>query len=318
MNKAKQTDQNMQEEIKQYDVLIIGGGPSGLTAGMYAARAGLSVLLFEGGVSGGQATTSHLIENYPGFVDGINGLELGEILEKQALRLGVELKRSMVKSVEIKGAIKKVHTRKENFAGRTLIVATGAAARKLGVPNEEALTGAGVAYCATCDGIFFKDKIVAIIGGGDTALSDAAYMAHIAKQVYVVHRRGEFRAAAHTIKAAFQYENVQAVYHSIVEEFVGSDMLSALKIKNVQTGETSLLSVDGAFVAVGREPQTTLFADQLTLENGFIRTGTHCKTELDGVYAVGDVRLDALRQVITAAADGAVAAEACAAYIQTL
>lgn len=292
-----------------YDIIIIGGGPGGLTAAIYGVRAGLTVLLFEMGMPGGLMAQTHEVENYPGFPDGIGGADLGAAMEKQAVRLGAQIKYAQVKKVELQGEIKTIHTRKEQFQARSVVIATGAAAQKLGAENEDALAGAGVSYCATCDGGFFKDKTIAVIGGGDTALGDASYLAKIAKKIYVIHRRDEFRAAKLVVDIALKNENVEPVYDTIVEKFIGDGQLSALKLRNVKTGEESELALDGAFVTVGTVPKTELFTEELPLQNGYVVTDAQMKTAVDGVYAVGDVRYGAFRQIVTACADAALAVE---------
>lgn len=297
------------------DVMIIGGGPAGLTAAIYAVRAGLSTCVFEAGIPGGQMANTHWIENYPGFEKGISGLELGEAMKNQAVRLGAQLISQNVRSVAVEGNIKHIEVRKEKYEGRILIIATGASSRKLGIENEDKLAGAGVSYCATCDGGFFKDKTVAVIGGGDTALGDASYLARIAKKVYVIHRRDEFRAAASVRKAGLEHQNVEAIMDSVVEKFEGDTQLERLMLKNVKTGEKQVLELDGAFVAAGNEPRTKLFEDKLVLKNGYIETDQHCLSSVEGVYAIGDVRFGALRQVITGCADGAIAVEAARKYL---
>lgn len=301
-----------------YDSIIIGGGPAGLSAGIYAARAGLHTILLEGAFTGGQAAMTHLIENYPGFPKGINGAELGMQMEEQARRFCVIIKSELVLEVVLKGDIKQLKTSKETYQAKTIIIATGAEARKLGSQNEEKLTGMGVSYCATCDGAFYKGKPVAVIGGGDTAVGDALYLSRIAAPVYLIHRRDELRAAKSIAEAALNSPNIKPIWNTVVESFEGETELASIRLKNVLTGEISSIDVNGAFVAVGTEPQTKLFQDQLALENDCIKTDSHMRTEIPGVFAAGDVRFEAFRQVITAAADGAYAATSAAEYICSL
>ena len=292
-----------------YDMIIIGGGPGGLTAAIYGVRAGLSVLLFEMGMPGGLMSQTHEVENYPGFPDGIGGMELGDAMEKQARRLGAEIHYTQVKKVELQHEIKVIHTRKEQFQAKAVVIATGATAQKLGAENEDRLAGAGISYCATCDGGFFKGKTVAVIGGGDTALGDASYLSKIAKKIYVIHRRDQFRAAKLVVDIALNNKNVEPIYNTIVEKFVGDDRLSALQIQNVKTKQVTELPVDGAFVMVGMKPTTELFAEELPLKDGYIVTDEYMKTAIDGVYAIGDVRYGAFRQIVTACANAALAVE---------
>lgn len=298
-----------------YDLIIIGGGPGGLTSAIYGVRAGLSVLLFEAGMPGGQASQTHWIDNYPGFPEGIGGMDLGNAMEQQALRLGAEIKNMAVKSVDLTSEIKTVQTRKETFEAKSIILATGATPRKLGIAREEELAGAGISYCATCDGRFFKDKTVAIIGGGDTALGDANYLSNIAEKVYVIHRRDQWRAAQSIVDNLLTLPNVTPIYDSVVLEILGASKVEGLRLQNLKTEAESEISVDGIFIAVGTTPKTDLIQEQVDLKDGYIVTDAHMKTSLDGVYAVGDVRYGVLRQVITACANGAIAVESVLEYL---
>lgn len=311
-------EQKTKVETKQkvYDTIIIGGGPAGLTAAIYAVRAGLTALVMEGPVAGGQIGSAHLVENYPGFVEGISGMELVEHFKSQAIRLGAEIIPITAKSVDFSGKIKQVKTRKETFEAKTVVIATGATARKLGMPGESDYIGAGVSYCATCDGGFFKDMNVAVIGGGDTALNDAVYLSRIAKKVYIIHRRDAFRGAAASQKAALSNENVFPIYNSVVEGFEGGKLgLEKLLLRNVKTDQTSELPVDGAFVAVGNDPQTNIFEGHIGMEKGYILTDQNCLTSASGIYAIGDVRAGSIRQVVSAASDGAAAMHEIEKYI---
>jgi thioredoxin reductase (NADPH) len=297
-----------------YDTIIIGAGPAGLSAGIYAARAGMSVLLLSSGGAGGQAANAHLIENYPGFENGISGGELCAAMEAQALRLGVEMKKRAAKKVMMEGAVKTVSTSKDTYEAKTVIIATGAAPRKLGLEREKELTGSGVSYCATCDGGFYKDKVVAVVGGGDTAVMDGVFLSRIAKKVYLIHRRDALRAAKASENALKACPNVEILWDSAVQSLQGAPLLSGIEVKNLKTGQTQQLAVEGLFVAVGSDPQTGLFEGMLELNKGYIPApGT--KTAIDGVFAAGDVRADVLRQVVTAAADGAIAATLASEYI---
>lgn len=317
LEKKPQTVETGESEI--YDVVIIGGGCAGYTAGIYAVRAGLKAILLSGPTPGGQITSSHLVENYPGFPKGISGLELAVLFEEQAVELGLTIKRTSVTKVELDGEIKRIHTRRQSYQARTVIIATGATARKLGAPGEELYVGGGISYCATCDGNFAKDKVSYIIGGGDTALGDAAYLARIAKEVHIVHRRDAFRAAKHVQDGALKNDNVFVAWDSVVECFEGENgRLTGLRLKNVKTGESRVVPADNAFVAVGNSPQTGFLENQVALIDGYIDTDRRCRTNLAGVFAAGDVRFGNLRQVVTAAGDGAVALEEAFTYLTVL
>lgn len=308
-----------EEDVELYDVVIVGGGCAGYSAGIYAVRAGLKAILLSGPTPGGQITSSHMVENYPGFPKGISGLELAVLFEEQATELGLKIKRTSVTKVELDGETKHIHTKRATFSSRTVILATGATARKLGAPGEDMYVGGGVSYCATCDGNFAKDKIAYIIGGGDTALGDAAYMSRIAKEVHIIHRRDAFRAAKHVQDSALKCGNVHVLWDSTVESFEGENgKLTGLRVKNIKTGESKVVSVDNAFVAVGNDPQTSFLQDQVVLRDGYIETDRRCRTNIPGVFAAGDVRYGNLRQVVTAVADGAVALDEAYTYITVL
>lgn len=289
-----------------HDVLIIGGGPAGMTAGIYAVRAGLSALILEGGVVGGQAVNAHSIENYPGFATGVSGYELAYAMQTQCQRLGVKFIYEQAVSAELTDDIKTVRTSLNEYSAKNVIIATGAKPRLLGVENEQSFVGAGLSYCATCDGGFFKGKVVAVIGGGDTAVTDAIYLSRIAKSVHIIHRRDAFRAGKLEVERMLALENVHPVYNSVVQSLMGDQSLSGLMLRNVQSGAISQIEVDGAFVAVGNEPQTDIFTG-LKLESGYILCdGVH--TGIKGIYAAGDVCRGAQKQVVTACAAGAAAA----------
>lgn len=313
------TEKLTTDDKEIYDVIVIGGGSAGCTAGIYAARAGLKTLLLIGPTPGGQIASAHQVDNYPGFPDGVNGLDLALLFEQQAARLGVEIARTTVKTVELAGEIKTVHTRKVSYCAYSVIIATGASARKLGVPGEDELRGAGVSYCATCDGGFAKGKQVVVIGGGDTALGDAAYLARIADEVTIIHRRDSFRAAKLTQDIALSNDNVRVIWDSGVDSFVGQNgKLVGVNLKNLLTGEVAMFPIDNAFVAVGNDPQTAFLEGQVELDGGFVVADAHGHASQPGVFAAGDVRLGAERQVVVAAADGAVAAIQASAYLDQL
>mgnify|MGYP005789437851 FL=1 len=291
-----------------YDMIVIGGGPAGYTAALYAARSGLSVLVLEKLSAGGQMTNTEQIDNYPGFPEGIDGFELGERMQKGALRFGAENQFSEVKSVELSGQVKIVRTRKKEFQARTVVLAAGAYPRKTGVEGEDRFAGRGVAYCAACDGMFYKDKTVAVYGGGNSAVEDALLLSRICKKVYLIHRRDTLRATKVYQDALFG-SSVELVWNSRVTAFLGDKHLSGVEIEDTKTGEKRELSLDGIFVSIGRIPDTGLFEGQVDMdEAGYLIADETTRTNLPGVFAAGDVRTKQLRQVITAAADGAAAA----------
>lgn len=285
-----------------YDVAIIGGGPAGITAGIYAARAGLRTAVFEGRFFGGQITNSHKVDNYPGL-PGISGADFAAKLLSQLKEFDIDIKNKKVISCDLTGKVKKICTKKEEIEAKSVIIATGAAPRKLGVDNEDKFTGNGVSYCATCDGAFYKDKTIAVVGGGNTALDDAIYLSNFAEKVYLIHRRDEFRAAEVTVNKVKSNSKIELCLNNEVVGINGEDKVESLILK---TNEQ--LKVDGLFVAVGNLPQTELFRDQIELnEGGFIITDSNLKTNLKLVYGAGDVIDKKLRQVVTAQSDGAIA-----------
>lgn len=298
------------------DIAIIGGGPAGLAAGLYAARGGAKAELFEALFSGGQAVKTHQIDNYPGFVDGVEGFALGAKLEQHAARFGLPIRYEQVQSLELDGPVKRIVLPGRTVEARTVILAMGAKPRTLGLPREQELTGSGVSYCATCDGAFFRDRAVAVVGGGDTAVSDALYLARFASRIYVVHRRDALRAARVLQDAAFAEEKIEFVWNSLPKALVGEQSVSGLTVEQVKTGEARTLDVAAVFVAVGIVPETALVKDQLALDaGGAIRTDAHLATSIPGVFAAGDIRTTPLRQVVTACADGAVAATRALDYL---
>lgn len=293
-----------------YDMLIIGGGPGGYTAALYAARAGLSVAVLEKLSAGGQMAQTQRIDNYPGFPDGIDGFELAEQMQLQAERFGAVTEYADVTSVDLKADPKVVHSSEGTFCGRTVVIATGAGPKELGLPMERELTGRGVAYCAACDGMFFKGKTVAVVGGGNSAAADALLLSRVAQKVYLIHRRDTLRAEKISQKPLMEAENVEFLLSSTVTELLHGGKLTGIRVQNRISGEEQVLPLDGLFVSVGRKPATALVQDQLALdEGGYILAGEDTKTSLPGVYAVGDVRTKPLRQIVTAMADGAVAVD---------
>jgi len=295
-----------------YDVVIIGSGPAGWTAGIYGARAGLKVLIVEGSEPGGQLTITTKVDNYPGFPDGIDGPELMEKMKKQAVRLGVEVKAGSVKEIEKKESGFLVETESEKIEARTVIVATGARARWLNVPREKELMGKGISGCAVCDGMFFKDKTVVVIGGGDSAVEEATFLTKFAKKVYVVHRRDELRATKTEQKRLFDNPRIEMVWDSEVKEFLGEDGLERIRVVNKKTGEEKLMETEGAFVAIGRDPATDFLKGVVKLiDSGHIKVGFLGKetmTSMEGVFAAGDCVDKTFRQAVVSAGMGCKAA----------
>lgn len=300
------------------DIMIVGGGPAGLTAGLYAARGGANAVLAEELFCGGQAAKTERIDNYPGFDEGIDGFAIGGKIERQATRFGLTVEYAGAEALDLSGAEKCVTLSDgRTLRAKAVILCMGATPRKLDLPEEARFEGRGVSYCATCDGAFFREQDVAVVGGGDTAISDALYLARICKSVTVIHRRDALRAAKTLCDAALHEKNIRFAWDSVVTALHGEDKLSGLTLKNVKTGAESALSVSGVFVAVGILPRTTLVADALKLPpNAPIPTDAFMRTALPGVFAAGDVRDTPLRQVVTACSDGAVAATSALAYLQ--
>lgn len=292
-----------------YDVLIIGGGPGGYTAALYATRAGFDTVLIEKMSVGGQMAETMQIDNYPGFDEGIDGITLGEKMKAGAERFDAKTVFDEVLSVELENKIKKVKTSSEVFLAKTVIISTGATHRHLGVEKEEEYYGKGLAYCATCDGNFFRGMTVAVVGGGNSAVADALFLSRICEKVILIHRRDTLRATKIYHDQLMKTKNVEFRWNSEVNKLMGEPKLLGVELKNSQTGELSELSVDGLFVSIGRTPATELFRGQLELDKyGYIVADESTKTNIEGVFAVGDVRTKAVRQIITAASDGAVAA----------
>ncbi len=299
-----------------YDVLIIGGGPGGYTAALYAARAGLSALVLEKLSAGGQMALTNQIDNYPGFEDGVDGFELGEKMQQQAQRFGAETEYAEVYEADLAATPKAVKTSEGEFFGRTVIIATGASPRELGLAEEQSLVGRGVAYCAACDGMFYKGKTVVVVGGGNSAAADAMLLSRVAEKVIVVHRRDTLRATKIYHQPLMNAENVEFCWNSTVEEILHDGKVTGVRVKDVKSGETKEIRCDGVFVSIGRKPATELFKGQLHLDgNGYIVADESTKTNIAGVFVVGDVRTKRLRQVVTAVSDGAVAAFMAEEYL---
>ena len=298
-----------------YDVAVVGGGPGGYTAALYCARAGLSVLVLEKLSPGGQMATTEWVDNYPGFDEGVDGFELGERMQRGAERFGAETIYAEVLSADLAAAPKRLQTSDGPVLAKAVILATGALPRELGLPEEHALRSKGVAYCATCDGMFYKGKTVVVNGGGNTAVADALFLAKICKKVYLVHRRDSLRASKVYLRS-LQDSQVELIWNSRITALEHTDRLTGVTLERVDTGETSRLDCDGLFVAIGRVPDTALFRDQLqTDEEGYLVADETTCTSLPGVFAVGDVRTKSVRQIITAAADGATASHFAEEYL---
>lgn len=299
-----------------YDMVIIGGGPAGYTAALYAARAGLKVIVLEKLSAGGQMALTTQIDNYPGFEEGIDGFALGEKMQQQAERFGAETELAEVTSVQLNGDMKIIETSEGPFYGKTVVFSTGANPRELGVPKEKELVGRGINYCAACDGMFYKGKTVVVVGGGNTAAADAMVLSRIAQKVIIVHRRNTLRATKIYHDPLLNTPNVEFCWNSTVTELLHDSKVNGVKIKDVNSGEESIIHCDGVFVSIGRSPATQLVKDQLNLDpSGYIAADESTRTSLPGVFAVGDVRTKALRQVVTAVADGAMAAHFAEEYL---
>lgn len=301
---------------KAYDMVVIGGGPGGYTAALYAARAGLNTVALEKLSAGGQMALTTQIDNYPGFPQGVDGFQLGEEMRAGAERFGAKTVYAEVFEIDMKKEPKEIHTSDGTFYGKTVVIATGANPRELGVEGEQALVGKGVNYCATCDGMFYKGKTVAVIGGGNTAAAEAMHLSRICQKVYLIHRRDTLRATQIYHAPLENAENVEFRWNSRVTRLIHEDRLTGIEIADVHTGERQEIPLDGIFISIGRKPNTALVEGQLHLdENGYIAADESTRTNIPGVFAVGDVRTKAVRQIVTAVADGAVAAHQAQQYI---
>mgnify|MGYP001163051413 CR=1 FL=1 len=299
-----------------YDLIIIGGGPAGLTAALYAARSGLRTIVYEKEVLGGKITAADHVENYPAFVDGVNGFELGELMANQAKKYGAQISLEEVTALNLKDKIKTVQISDQQVQSKAVILAMGSKNRKLGLEGEEQLIGRGLSYCATCDGNFFKGQDVAITGGANSALSEALYLSKIAKTVHIIYRRENFRAEKIHIDRLKNTPNIVSHLNSEIIKLNSDDFLKGVVIKNNKTQKTSKIAVNGLFVAIGHIPNTDLVEGQVLLnDHKYIITDQYMATNLDGVFAAGDIRADAFRQVVTACADGARASESVIEYL---
>jgi thioredoxin reductase (NADPH) len=302
---------------KTYEVIIIGGGPGGLTAGLYTSRARLSTLLIESALFGGQMTTTELIENYPGFPQGITGDELSRLMEEQAKRFGMETVTEEVVKVSLEGDMKLVQTHESTYRCETLIICTGAEYRKLGVPGEKEFAGKGVSYCATCDGAFFRDSQIVLVGGGDSALTEALFLTKFVKELTIIHRRDALRGTKIYQERVFANPKIKMLWNSVVQEIKGDSVVKAVLVKNVKTGKVSEINTEGVFLFVGLSPRTQLLKCLLPLdEEGYIVTDENCETSIKGIFAAGDCRRRLLRQIATAVGDGATAAFAAEKYLE--
>ncbi len=303
-------------ENRVYDMIIIGGGPGGYTAALYAARAGLKAVVLEKLSAGGQMALTHKIDNYPGFPDGIDGFELAEAMQQQAENFGAETEYAEVTKLDLLTDPKVIETSEGIFYGRTVVIATGAGPRELGLPNEQQLVGRGVAYCAACDGHFYKGKTVVVVGGGNSAAADALLLSRVAKKVILVHRRDTLRATKVYHAPLMAAENIEFRWNSAISEILADGKVVGAKLRNLLSGEASEIECDGIFISVGRKPATALVAGQLELdEGGYIVANASTLSSIPGVYAVGDVRTKQLRQVVTAVADGAMAVHGAEQYL---
>ena len=309
---------------KTYDVVIVGAGPAGLAAGLYAGRSRLSTLIIEKEKDGGQIVQTAEIENYPGSLDEETGPSLVARFSSQAAKFGAEKVFDTVVDMELEGETKKVIGQKETYLGKTVILAQGAMPTKIGCPGEAEFTGKGVSYCATCDAAFFEGFEVFVVGGGDAAVEEAMYLTKFARKVTVIHRRDQLRAVQSIQEKAFKIENLEFMWNAIVKELSGDGLLSRMVVEDTKTGERREILADeedgifGVFVFIGYKPNTDILEGKLPLENGYVRTDDDMKTSIPGVFAAGDIRVKSLRQVVTAAADGAIAATQAGKYIESL
>ena len=302
-----------------YDMIVVGGGPGGYTAALYASRAGLDVVLVEKLSAGGQMALTHMIDNYPGFPEGVDGFDLGDRMRQQAERFGAKTIYAQVKQLDLRAEPKIVDTSDGILLGRTVVLATGAGPKELGLPKEKELVGRGVAYCAACDGMFYRGKTVVVVGGGNSAAADALLLSRVAKKVILVHRRDTLRATKIYHEPLMKADNVEFRWNSVVAELLHEAKVCGVRLRDVVSGEETVLETDGVFVSIGRKPATELVESQLELDNGgYIVAGEDTLTGIPGVYAVGDVRSKKLRQIVTAVADGAVAVHMAEEYLAEL
>jgi len=304
---------------RSYQLIIIGGGPAGLSAGLYASRSKLDTLLIEKAGLGGQILNAEMVENYPGFPQGISGSELGALIAQQATKYGLPTAFAEVQGIEIRGVEKIVSTSEGQYLAKAVIIAGGSEYSKLGVPGEEGFTGRGVSYCAMCDGAFFRDQVVAVVGGGNVALNDALFLTRFATKVIVIHRRDQLRATRILQDRAFANPRIEFLWDTVVESITGDKLVGEIRLRNVKTGKGSNLVVSGIFVAVGLRPNTGYLKGLLKLdEEGFIPVNNQMETEVPGIFAAGDIRVGSIRQVVSAAGDGATAAIAAERFLSSV
>jgi thioredoxin reductase (NADPH) len=305
------------EGPKTYEVIIIGGGPAGMTAGLYTKRARLNTLLIELGLFGGQMTTTELIENYPGFPEGINGSDLSQLMEKQAKRSGLEIIHQEVLEVKLEGHQKIVRTHESDYRSEALIISSGTEYRKLGIPGEEAFIGKGVSFCATCDGAFFRDSRVVVVGGGDSALTEALFLTKFATEVTIIHRRDALRATKIYQEKTFANPKIKFLWNSVIQEIKGDKMVQSVLVMNLKTNKVEEFQTEGVFLFVGILPKTQFLKGLVQMdEGGYIITNENCEASVKGIFAAGDCRKKLLRQITTAVGDGATAAFAAEKYLE--
>jgi len=306
------------DEGKTYEVIIIGGGPAGLTAGLYTSRARLRTLLIENALFGGQMTTTETIDNYPGFPEGVTGDELGRLMEEQAKRFGMETVNEEVVEIKLEGDQKLVQTTESSYLCKALIICTGTEYRKLGVPGEQEFRGKGVSYCATCDGAFFKDNRIIVVGGGDSALTEALFLTKFVEELTIIHRRDALRATKIYQEKAMANPKIKFLWNSVVQEIKGDEVVRGVVVKNVKTGEIKEFPTEGAFLFVGLLPRTQFLKGLVQMdEAGYIITNDNGETSVEGIFAAGDCKKKLLRQVATAVGDGATAAFAAEKYLES-
>ncbi len=306
-----------EKEARPYDVIIIGGGPAGMTAGLYASRARLRTLLIENGLFGGQMTTTELIENYPGFPQGVSGEELSRLMEEQAKRFGMEAISDEVVEIGLERDLKRVKTYEGEFFCRALIICTGTEYRKLGVPGEEKFKGRGISYCATCDGAFFRDSRIVVVGGGDSALTEAFFLTKFVSELTIIHRRDALRATKIYQERALSNPKIKFLWNSVVQEIKGDSVVRSVVVKDVKSGEVKEVETEGAFLFIGLTPRTQFLKELVQMnESGYIVTNENCETSIKGIFAAGDCRKKLLRQISTSVGDGATAAFAAEKYLE--
>jgi thioredoxin reductase (NADPH) len=307
----------MEESKKIYEVIIIGGGPAGLTAGLYTSRGRLSTLLIESALFGGQMTTTEMVENYPGFPQGVTGDELSRLMEEQAKRFGMETVTQEIVKVSSEEDVKVIQTHESTYRCKALIICTGTEYRKLRVPGEKEFAGKGVSYCATCDGAFFQDSKIVVVGGGDSALTEALFLTKFVKELAIIHRRDALRGTKIYQERAFANPKIKFLWNSIVQEIKGDSVVRSIVVKNVKTGEIKEFETDGAFLFVGLTPRTQFLKGVVQMdEGGYVLTNEDCETSEKGIFAAGDCRKKLLRQIATAVGDGATAAFAAQKYLE--